>query len=185
MAENLNYRAKGSKCFGEGKVIDECEMDCDGKSYIILPPAEVQSRCAQYGRLYNWETAMSACPAGWHLPSNAEWNDLLKFVDEVKKGSGKDRPCGTGTCYESNSAAQYLRGATDDFGFSALLGGYGTSNNIFGGHYYPTGVWWSASKASGTRVYVRKIADGHEYSPNVYWSENDKGNLHSIRCIKN
>jgi uncharacterized protein (TIGR02145 family) len=26
-----------------------------------------------YGVLYNWTAAMAACPAGWHIPSDAEW----------------------------------------------------------------------------------------------------------------
>lgn len=26
-----------------------------------------------YGVLYNWPAAMTACPEGWHLPSDAEW----------------------------------------------------------------------------------------------------------------
>ncbi len=30
------------------------------------------SSCATYGRLYNWATAMTVCPAGWRLPSRAE-----------------------------------------------------------------------------------------------------------------
>lgn len=29
-----------------------------------------------YGVLYNWEAAKAACPAGWHLPSEAEWTEL-------------------------------------------------------------------------------------------------------------
>jgi len=50
MAENLNINASGSKCY-ENK------------------PAN----CEKYGRLYDWETAKSVCPSGWHLPSNEEW----------------------------------------------------------------------------------------------------------------
>ena len=46
MAENLNYDAKGSKCY-------------DNK------PAN----CEKYGRLYDISTAMKACPSGWSLPS--------------------------------------------------------------------------------------------------------------------
>ncbi|NJK96194.1 MAG: hypothetical protein HC905_15915, partial [Bacteroidales bacterium] len=29
-----------------------------------------------YGRLYSWETALDACPAGWHLPTEKEWQNL-------------------------------------------------------------------------------------------------------------
>jgi len=32
--------------------------------------------CEEYGRLYNWETAMEVCPEGWHVPSDEEWQIL-------------------------------------------------------------------------------------------------------------
>ena len=57
MAENLNYNAKGSKCY-------------DNKP----------ENCAKYGKLYNWATAKEACPSGWHLPSKAEWEKLTDFI---------------------------------------------------------------------------------------------------------
>jgi len=58
MAENLNYAASGSKCYGE-----------------------IQANCVKYGRLYDWETAKASCPIGWHLPTYAEWEALI-YVDE-------------------------------------------------------------------------------------------------------
>jgi uncharacterized protein (TIGR02145 family) len=64
MAENLNYDAKGSKCY-------------DNKP----------ENCKKYGRLYNWETAMKSCPVGWHLPSADEWDVLDNFVDYMKTKS--------------------------------------------------------------------------------------------------
>jgi len=57
MAENLNYAAEGSSCYSDD-------------------PAN----CEKYGRLYNWETAMKACPDGWHLSGNDEWTFLENDV---------------------------------------------------------------------------------------------------------
>jgi len=54
IAENLNFDASGSRCYD-----DEFR------------------NCYKYGRLYNWETAKKVCPAGWHLPTNAEWSELV------------------------------------------------------------------------------------------------------------
>jgi len=62
MAENLNYDIKGSKCY-------------DNKP----------DNCAKYGRLYNWQTANTACPNGWHLPSRAEWEALTMEVGGKKR----------------------------------------------------------------------------------------------------
>lgn len=59
MAENLNYETDhGSWCFD------------DDKRY-----------CELYGRLYNWEAAMNACPPGWKLPSDEDWLKLIRYVD--------------------------------------------------------------------------------------------------------
>ena len=60
MAKNLNY--------GAGKFAEPLCYDMR------------DSNCKKSGRLYNWETAMNACPAGWHLPSNKEWEDLEEAV---------------------------------------------------------------------------------------------------------
>jgi len=57
MAENLNYEAKGSKCY---------ENNPDN--------------CANYGRLYDWKTAKKSCPKGWHLPSRDEYEVLYNTV---------------------------------------------------------------------------------------------------------
>jgi uncharacterized protein (TIGR02145 family) len=33
-----------------------------------------------YGRLYTWKAALSACPAGWHLPSDDDWKTLERIL---------------------------------------------------------------------------------------------------------
>jgi uncharacterized protein (TIGR02145 family) len=54
MAENLNYEVTdGSWCYDNDPMI-----------------------CNKFGRLYNWEAASKACPAGWHLPSDEDWKIL-------------------------------------------------------------------------------------------------------------
>jgi uncharacterized protein (TIGR02145 family) len=61
MAENLNYWTGSSECY------DNNSKNCD-----------------QYGRLYNFKTALKACPAGWHLPSVEEWRSLEKFIGHME-----------------------------------------------------------------------------------------------------
>jgi len=34
----------------------------------------------QYGRFYDWKTAKTISPAGWHLPSKQEFQDLLDSI---------------------------------------------------------------------------------------------------------
>jgi uncharacterized protein (TIGR02145 family) len=57
MAENLNFAAEGSKCYGNNA-----------------------GTCDMYGRLYNWAAALKACPAGYHLPNDEEWTALENAV---------------------------------------------------------------------------------------------------------
>ncbi len=33
-----------------------------------------------YGVLYNWSAALDVCPPGWHLPSDAEWTQLVEHL---------------------------------------------------------------------------------------------------------
>lgn len=57
MAENLNVNVSGSLCYSNE----------DGN-------------CEKYGRLYTWTAAKEACPVGWHLPSQEEFNFFLTIV---------------------------------------------------------------------------------------------------------
>jgi uncharacterized protein (TIGR02145 family) len=66
MAENLNYKAKGSECY-------------DSKP----------ENCEKYGRLYDWNMAKSACPKEWHLPSDTEWQILVDFAGGEKVAGGE------------------------------------------------------------------------------------------------
>ena len=165
LAENLNYEAEGSVCYKNNP-----------------------DNCAKYGRLYNWYTAMMACPEGWHLPSNAEWDKLYRFVDG---------DTGTKSPYKSETAGKYLKAksgwnkdgnGTDDYGFSALPGGdYSHGNFSYVGS---AGYWWSPSKKYSTVAYYRFMG----YSGSADWSStgsadwsrssNNKSRLFSVRCIQ-
>jgi len=148
MAENLNYNASGSKCY-EGK------------------PAN----CTKYGRLYNWNTAMKACPSGWHLPSNAEWQTLVNFAggEEV-----------AGKALKASSGCDNNGNGEDSFGFAALPSGHGSSGNGFA----PAGsggYWWTSSELQKTHAF--------EWEMNCYDDEVRNGNcnrsyLQSVRCVQ-
>jgi uncharacterized protein (TIGR02145 family) len=157
MAENLNYEAEGSKCYDNN-------------------PAN----CAKYGRLYDWETALKVCPKGWHLPSNAEWDKLFRFVDGDK---------GTESPYDSETAGKYLKATsgwnkdgngTDKYGFSALPGGYGYSDGSFD-DVGDDGGWWSASEYDSYNAYYRFM---YYNGDGAGWDGNFKYGLFSVRCLQ-
>jgi uncharacterized protein (TIGR02145 family) len=171
LAENLNYAAKGGKCYGEDNEVE------DGEEYrYTLSNAEVQANCAKYGRLYDWETAVKACPAGYHLPFDDEWTTLVDYVGGKEKAGTKLK-----------SSAGWDRGyivkhtGTDDYGFSALPGGYGSKSNgrfHIAGYY---GYWWSATVDSAGRAWLLYM---NTYDGNVNWFNDSKSGLQSVRCIQ-
>ena len=143
MAENLNYAVSGSKCY-------------DNNSW----------NCTKYGRLYDWNAAMRACPYGWHLPSDAEWNLLMAAVG------------GEETAREKLKVPSF--GGTDDYGFSALPGGGGGA----GGFFYDVGDygwWWCASEISSSLAYSRFM---DYYDERASSGSQSKSALFSVRCVK-
>jgi uncharacterized protein (TIGR02145 family) len=170
MAENLNYNIKGSKCYGEGHI----GYDEDYEE-ITLSSSEIQANCNKYGRLYDWETAMKACPKGWHLPSDAEWTTLKEYVES---NSGCSR-C-AGTHLKSASGWNSNGNGEDTYGFSALPGGGG----YFGDYFLyvgDRGLWWSSSENDSSYAYSR----GMGYAGGgVGRSNHVKRFLYSVRCVR-
>ena len=147
-AENLNYAAKGSKCYKNSA-----------------------DSCAKYGRLYNWETALKACPAGTHLPSDAEWMTLTDNVGGRDIASKK---------LKSTEGWNDNGNGTNDYQFSALPGsgiGYSDSFFRFAGI---NGNWWSATEYDAYYVWSRNMNFYREY---VRRFNNDKYYLFSVRCV--
>jgi len=148
MAENLNYNVNGSKCYSNN-----------------------ESNCQKYGRLYNWETAMNACPKGWHLPSNKEWNALAGLA-----GGGEV----AGNILKASSGWANNGNGRDVVGFSALPGGFCTSKNgcVNIGFY---GSWWSATEKDASHAY--EIYMSHNKTE-VYSGEPEKSSFNSVRCVQ-
>jgi uncharacterized protein (TIGR02145 family) len=161
MAENLNYAAEGSKCYENN-----------------------ESNCAKYGRMYNWATAMGGslssslspsgvqgvCPAGWHIPSDAEWTTLTDFVGGASTA---------GTKLKSTSGWYKNGNGTDQYGFSALPGGIDHSGGQFDLAGY-NGYWWSATGTDKGYALFRYMHNNE----NVTWSNNYDTNLFSVRCVQ-
>ena len=155
MAENLNYNASDSRCYGDNSGGDS------------------QGNCAKYGRLYDWATAMAnVCPSGWHLPSDADWDKLIKTVGGLST---------VGKHLKARDGWNISGAGTDDYGFSALPGGNGYSGGSFYGvGYY--GNWWSSSEYSANGAYCRYMSYSNE---DVLYSNIDKSRLQSVRCLRN
>jgi uncharacterized protein (TIGR02145 family) len=133
-----------------------------------------QKHVPAYGYLYNWKTAQDVCPAGWHLPSNAEWITLTDYVLITRDDGGKLKESDT-THWKSPNT-----GATNESGFSGLPGGIRTYTGVFVnmGYY---GFWWSSTPGSGSEAYYRYLAYRDPY---IYSYTDNMEFGFSVRCIR-
>ena len=129
-----------------------------------------------YGILYQWEVAKEACPTGWHLPANAEWDILRDYLGGYSSSAGgKLKETGTAHWNSPNE------GATNETGFTALPGG-AREHNVFSriGRY---GFWWCSTE------YNTGLGWGWSMNHNGSNLRNFNGfhEMHaglSVRCLK-
>jgi uncharacterized protein (TIGR02145 family) len=78
MAENLGYLPDLSST----SVSSETEPNYYVAGFNGTNPATavLSSNYLNYGVLYNWIAAQTACPPGWHLPTGDEWAILKKHA---------------------------------------------------------------------------------------------------------
>jgi len=155
MAENLNYYVpNNSVCYS-----DETDQDY----------------CATYGRVYDWETAMAACPSGWHLPTDAEWEKLIAYVE-----AGESQTAGIKlrTKIGWDSTGYGYKAGTDKIGFSALPGGQPSDTWwTIGG----SGLWWTATRDTGNLRVPHWVIN---YFNSDMWKSITHSDMGSVRCVK-
>ncbi|MBI4650223.1 fibrobacter succinogenes major paralogous domain-containing protein [Candidatus Desantisbacteria bacterium] len=112
----------------------------------------------KYGVLYNWYALEKLAPAGWHIPTDAEWQTLSDYLREDAIARGKINEAGNWQLSDV--------GAINESGFSALLSGYRQINGYFTNQSYSDN-WWSAtmSDASVAYAYYRTTSHYPDYLP--------------------
>ena len=130
-----------------------------------------------FGKIYNWfalNDPRGLAPAGFHIPSDAEWNTLTSYLggDAVAGGKMKE----TGLLHWNSNV-----GATNSSGFTALPAGHRISSGIFEGLGSFT-IWSSKSEYNINYVWNRYV---EEWSAVVERQNNLKWNGYSVRCVKN
>ena len=200
MAENM----KTAK-YADGQEISSDKM---------FNPNDSVDNVATYGLLYTWSAAtrdssttypaagqvkvQGICPAGWHVPSDAEWDTLTRYVfskDEYKCGddcgewqarrnvsciakalssttgwNSSDEPCTPGNNPSANNAT----------GFSAVPAGRFSDGdfNDFGDRT----DFWSATHYDAYDAWCRRL---YSDVSTVYRNANDrKDHGYSVRCLK-
>ncbi len=173
-------------------------------------PDNNSSNVVTYGYLYNWKAVMGnspsssanpsgvqgICPTGWHVPSDAEWTQLVDYVSgsisQYQYMCGSDTTniakalasttgwnTGYGTCDVGNNPS-----ANNATGFSALPAGH------YIGDYYPMfgmGAYlWSATKLidydNDSDLWVHVLTYGSaEVLRTSYFQDFGL----SVRCVQN
>jgi len=129
-----------------------------------------------YGSLYNWHTVNTGklCPAGWHVPTDAEWTTLTTYLGGESIAGGKLKE--TDTTHWNNPNT----GANNETGFTALPGGYrsslsGTFDDV--GNY---GAWWSSTEYDTLCAWRRYMSNDYS-SVTRGFSRKQRG--FSVRCL--
>jgi len=164
--------------------------------------AKVNSNYTTYGVLYNWPAATTACPSGWHLPTDAELNVLETYTVSVINSPNPQYPCSTSEtgwrrCADDNGtdaggtygAGKSLKkvgqgtgvGAGDDLvGFSALLAGYRNTDGSFLNLGSYTN-FWSSSAYGSSNAWRRNLSTSYS---TVNRNTNYKVYGFSVRCLR-
>ena len=186
MAENLAYLPFVSPSSGGGSNISPFYY-VYGYEGSSVSEAKAHTNYTTYGVLYNWEAARTACPSGWHLPTDEEWKML-----EMNQGMSSSEADGAGW-RNSGSVGSKLKesgtshwpspntGANNSSGFNALPGGFRYGSG--GIHDLGDAAnFWSSSGDGSSNAWYRYLTN---YMNGVGRSYDYRSSGFSVRCFKN
>lgn len=144
MAENLKTTR-----YNDGQAIPHRIFNHYDSSVVITPAYywynNDETYKNPYGALYTYATVAAGklCPAGWHVPDNAEWDSLAAILGGSDMAGGKMKEAGI-IHWESPNIA-----ADNESGFTGIPGGYLVGSNphveAFYGGMGSVGEWWSST----------------------------------------
>jgi uncharacterized protein (TIGR02145 family) len=203
----INYEGQ---VYNTVQIYSQCWMKENLNAGIMIPDNETmenngviekycygnnQDNCSIYGGLYRWDELMQyetaegmqgICPAGWHIPTDADWKVLEGFADSYY---GADDPvwdilgwrgfdCGKNL----KSLTGWFNGqnGTDLFGFTSLPGGYWSVEMGFV-DLFQTTYYWSSTKYDQINPIIRGL---FYYGPDMYRGYNVAPAAYMVRCLK-
>ena len=132
-----------------------------------------------YGALYNWyavSDGRNIAPAGWHVPTDAEWTTLIDFLGGESVAGGKLKEMGISHWLDPNTSS-------NSSGFTAFPGGYRSYGFGEFGFIGSFGYLWSSTMEGTPTVALGRAL--HYYDAVVDRSNWSMKNGFSVRCIHN
>jgi uncharacterized protein (TIGR02145 family) len=163
-------------------------------AYCLSPGRFPDERDPEEGFLYNWYCVNTAklCPAGWHVPSDAEWIELADYLiangynyDGSTTGNKIGIALSADATYENSSVAgavgnrSYPYLSVPKSGFDGIA--VGMRDNVGFSQPWMGGYWWTSSAQSvenGILYYLYYDKVG------LYKENFDKNYGLSVRCLK-
>lgn len=140
-----------------------------------------------YGKLYNGYAVLgihdndpntpnkTLAPAGYHIPTDAEWTTLTDYLGGASVSGGKMKSTGTSLWQSPNT------GATNESGFTALPAGFLQGFNGEFNNKSITAYFWSSSEFNANNLLFRYL--GYDYAATLIGNIS-KINGFSVRAIK-
>ncbi len=175
MKENLNVSTfRNGDTLPEAKTEKEWKEGGENKTPAWCYYNNKTENGEKYGKLYNWyavKDRRGLAPQGYHLPGDAEWTTLTKFL------GGEEA---AGTKMKSSVGWEKNDNGTNTSGFTGLPGGY----RYYDGTFFSigsNGSWWSSTKSRAKIAWYRNMVSS---SGDINRRNTSKRNGFSVRCIK-
>jgi uncharacterized protein (TIGR02145 family) len=174
MVENLRYGQ--SPPTASSPQTDNCIVE---RNCLASDPT-----CVNLGGFYQWDELIQyritdgpayqgVCPPGWHIPSSAEWQELIDAVVNLPGVPG------------DGLAGSYLKDQNLTNGFDALLTGIYYLDNTWAytsGYLTGTMYWTSTQDAASSERMVARGVNNLNYSVSNYSAL--RANAFPVRCVK-
>jgi uncharacterized protein (TIGR02145 family) len=131
-----------------------------------------------FGKLYTWYAITDPrkiCPAGWHVPGDAEWTTLENTLGGYTVAGSRLKEDGNAFW-----ASPYNMDATNESCFTGLPGGYRSDN----GSFYlvnSNGYWWTSTESTESSSWARIMDAGNSLVSRTGVAKKYGA---SVRCIK-
>ena len=138
-----------------------------------------------FGYLYNWYAVSDTrklCPEGWHVPTDSDWNKLVKYIHSVADTTGlATQSTSAGTNLKENNALWNPNRGTNTSGFSGLPGGFRDNVGSFFNIRLIALFWSATQNGASNSAWYRNL---YSSSGDVYRGDTIKSFGASVRCLR-